>query len=260
MDHWAHSAAANWGRWERPARPNQNGIDSLLSFNPSPLGHNPSASLFHSLQYEQPQSRDAQGENPAQAMIIDSHLDEHFHNDTPPVPPFPVPAPRPHSVADNVQHLEGHTASNFQRRRRKPPPSDAEWDRLKGDIEELYMVQRLSLAQTIKQMETVHHFSARRVPKFYRSEGRLIKDASERMYKDKFKTWHWSKYLPRDKATWMVQKANERQRPTMFRYGHQNWTMDRIMKSLDRTADGHDLPSLANLGKILSQLGIIHCR
>lgn len=61
------------------------------------------------------------------------------------------------------------------------------------------------------------------------------------MYKQKFKTWKWSKKLPKDKAQWMLGRANERRdailtepKDTVFEWGHQLWTVDTIRESMGR--------------------------
>ncbi|KAF8244241.1 hypothetical protein K440DRAFT_22746 [Wilcoxina mikolae CBS 423.85] len=62
------------------------------------------------------------------------------------------------------------------------------------------------------------------------------------MYKDKFKAWGWSKYLPKDRAQWMLNKAEQRNRQhpgankkdTIFGYGGQVWTVERVRKSTQR--------------------------
>ena len=60
---------------------------------------------------------------------------------------------------------------------------------------------------------------------------------SERMYKDRFKLWRWSKNLPRDKAWWMVNRASERKpKETEFKWGNQVWTVERVLKTHVRVA------------------------
>ena len=62
------------------------------------------------------------------------------------------------------------------------------------------------------------------------------------MYKDKFKVWGWSKYLPKDRAQWMLNKAEQRirqhpgtkKKDTIFGYGGQVWTVERVRKSTQR--------------------------
>lgn len=55
---------------------------------------------------------------------------------------------------------------------------------------------------------------------------------SEKMYKQMFKKWQWSKYLPKDKATWMAKRANELGPNNIeFRWGNQVWTTDKILKT-----------------------------
>jgi hypothetical protein len=61
------------------------------------------------------------------------------------------------------------------------------------------------------------------------------------MYKDKFKAWGWSKYLPKDRAQWMLNKAEQRncqdpdrKKDTIFGFGGQEWTVKRVRKSTQR--------------------------
>jgi hypothetical protein len=58
---------------------------------------------------------------------------------------------------------------------------------------------------------------------------------SEKMYKERFRAWKWSKYLPKDTASWMMNKTKERQpRRTEFQYGNQTWTEERVKRTYDR--------------------------
>jgi len=59
------------------------------------------------------------------------------------------------------------------------------------------------------------------------------------MYKEKFRVWKWSKNLSKDRAAWMMGKANERQpRPTEFKFGGQTWTEERVRRTYDRLTGG----------------------
>jgi hypothetical protein len=58
---------------------------------------------------------------------------------------------------------------------------------------------------------------------------------SEKMYKERFRAWKWSKYLPKETAAWMMNKIKERQpRRTEFQYGNQTWTEERVKRTYDR--------------------------
>ncbi len=62
------------------------------------------------------------------------------------------------------------------------------------------------------------------------------------MYKQRFKVWKWSKYLPKKEAGWMMNKVNQRQpRGTEFQYGGQKWTEERIRRTFDRLAATNEM-------------------
>ncbi|KAK4199252.1 hypothetical protein QBC40DRAFT_176696 [Triangularia verruculosa] len=104
------------------------------------------------------------------------------------------------------------------RKPRMVAPLDPEWEQNKPLIQELYMVQKMPLPLTIQTMRERHQFSA-----------------TDKMYKERFKIWKWSKYLTKGRATWMMNKANERHpRGTQFQYGGQTWTEGRVRKTYDR--------------------------
>lgn len=66
------------------------------------------------------------------------------------------------------------------------------------------------------------------------------------MYKDMFKQWKWSKNLPKDMAIGMLNKAKRRQpKHTVFQWGNQTWTVDRIKKTHGKAADQPDPNILA---------------
>ncbi|RYP04765.1 hypothetical protein DL765_010065 [Monosporascus sp. GIB2] len=99
---------------------------------------------------------------------------------------------------------------------RQPPES--EWNENKSKIQELYIKANLPLPQVIEEMKSRHGFVA-----------------SQKMYKDRFKIWKWSKNLPHKKATWMLRRLNERKpNTTIFTYGNQEWTEDRIKQAYER--------------------------
>ena len=59
----------------------------------------------------------------------------------------------------------------------------------------------------------------------------------EKMYKNKFKAWHWSKNLSQEQAMWMSEKIKQR-RPaaTVFSWNHQQWSEDKVMQIYGRVA------------------------
>jgi hypothetical protein len=68
------------------------------------------------------------------------------------------------------------------------------------------------------------------------------------MYKQKFKNWKWSKKLPRNTAEWMLSRAHKRRNPisnepkdTIFDWGNQVWTVDRVKQSVGRRNEVEDL-------------------
>ncbi|KAK1771936.1 hypothetical protein QBC33DRAFT_566069 [Phialemonium atrogriseum] len=64
-------------------------------------------------------------------------------------------------------------------------------------------------------------------------------NASQKLYKDKFKEWNWQKNLPARHAHFMTAKATKRKREekkdTIFFYGGQTWTSERAERTLLRT-------------------------
>ncbi|UKZ73162.1 hypothetical protein TrVFT333_000803 [Trichoderma virens FT-333] len=116
-----------------------------------------------------------------------------------------------------------------QRRSRARKPASEEWESHKRTIEHSYIKQNLSLIETMKEMKATHQFYA-----------------TEKMYKDMFKQWKWSKNLPRDMAIGMLNKAKRRQpKQSIFQWGNQTWTVDRIKKTHGKLADQPDANSLA---------------
>ncbi|KAL1880104.1 hypothetical protein Daus18300_001467 [Diaporthe australafricana] len=63
-------------------------------------------------------------------------------------------------------------------------------------------------------------------------------DASQKLYKDKFKIWEWNKNLPISHANFMVDKAKKRKRQdekeTVFLFGGQRWTEERAQSTVAR--------------------------
>ncbi|KAF4459837.1 rhomboid family [Fusarium albosuccineum] len=98
------------------------------------------------------------------------------------------------------------------RQPRTRQPGEAQWQQNKPHIEKLYREDGLPLPEVVRLMESDH--------KFY---------ASERMYKNKFKIWRWSKNLPQEKVSWMAGKVQQRlPTKTVFSWNHQEWTEEQI--------------------------------
>ncbi|KAI0546703.1 hypothetical protein F4679DRAFT_575264 [Xylaria curta] len=101
------------------------------------------------------------------------------------------------------------------RKPRTTNPSSALWQQNKKYIQKLYMTDRLPLSEVRRRMECDHNFSA-----------------TDRMYKNKFKIWRWSKNLPQEKAIWMSRKIIDRRpmKKTVFHWNNQEWTEERLMQ------------------------------
>ena len=67
----------------------------------------------------------------------------------------------------------------------------------------------------------------------------LLTCSRAKQYKEHFKLWAWQKYLPGEKAQWMVQKANKRKREygkeTEFYHGGKMWPKERAEASAKRS-------------------------
>ncbi|KAI0902167.1 hypothetical protein F4806DRAFT_28518 [Annulohypoxylon nitens] len=63
-------------------------------------------------------------------------------------------------------------------------------------------------------------------------------EASQKLYKDKFKLWGWQKNLSSERARFMAEKAEKRKREdgkdTVFLYRGQTWTRERVQSSASR--------------------------
>jgi hypothetical protein len=62
------------------------------------------------------------------------------------------------------------------------------------------------------------------------------KNLREKQYKDKFKLWGWRRNLRKQEGLFMKSKALKRQqqkppKDTVFQWGGQEWTVDRVQKS-----------------------------
>ncbi|RYP62306.1 hypothetical protein DL771_009791 [Monosporascus sp. 5C6A] len=97
-----------------------------------------------------------------------------------------------------------------------------DWDAHKDTIKRLYMDEDKTLADTMEIMKRVHSF-----------------EASQKLFKAKFKEWDWQKNLPTETAIVMIDKAKRRwqadKKETVFSFGGKVWTTDRIERTLART-------------------------
>ncbi|KAH8694492.1 hypothetical protein BGZ61DRAFT_588458 [Ilyonectria robusta] len=106
-------------------------------------------------------------------------------------------------------------------RPRRAKYENLDWERHEAVLRSLYIDKNKSLADTMKIMEQQHSFNA-----------------SQKLYKEKFKEWGWQKNLPVKYAQFMTEKAKKRMREdekeTIFMYGGQSWTKERAEKSASR--------------------------
>ncbi|KEY66009.1 hypothetical protein S7711_06917 [Stachybotrys chartarum IBT 7711] len=95
------------------------------------------------------------------------------------------------------------------------------WSDNKARIQEIYIKQDKTLKETRQIMADVYGF-----------------EASEKLFKEKFKLWGWQKNLPADKAAFMVRKARQRKleagKDTVFKFGGQEWDSDRAGSTVSR--------------------------
>ncbi|KAL7911687.1 hypothetical protein GGI35DRAFT_468171 [Trichoderma velutinum] len=138
------------------------------------------------------------------------------------------------TAVDRAQDTPSHVAANTpatadgqppnQRRPRARPPDPEVWEHHKTAIHSLYMEQNFTLAATMQLMIRHHQFHA-----------------TEKMYKDKFKQWKWSKNLPKAIAARMLNIANQRRpKRTFFRWNNRIWPIERIKKLLSRHSAEED--------------------
>ncbi|KAF2105455.1 hypothetical protein BDV96DRAFT_592460 [Lophiotrema nucula] len=113
--------------------------------------------------------------------------------------------------------------------RRDPPVAgprrlkygDLDWDSHRDKIYQLYIEDGLTLTETMRNMKDEHFF-----------------DAPAKLYKEKFKVWHWQKNLPGKVAHWMVNRATLREadnKNTVFEYGGQRWTVEEAISRANRS-------------------------
>ncbi|CEI66059.1 hypothetical protein FVEN_g4529 [Fusarium venenatum] len=115
-----------------------------------------------------------------------------------------------HSLLDRGR-VDNTSSKRPSRKPKAPPLGESQWEQRKPYIEQLYMQEDLPLSEVIRRMEETHKFFA-----------------TERMYKNKFKAWRWSKNTP---AAWMAKKARQRKldgKDTVFYWNNQRWTSDEL--------------------------------
>ena len=154
------------------------------------------------------------------------------------------------SESDRQWNQPQQKRRNLQHRRYDEP----EWERHRLTIKDLYIDQNLSLEKTMEVMSTAFGFSpwsvflSRSVLFLANQVGRAKK------CKEKLKEWQYSKYLPKEQDHWMLGKAAQRKLPcpenpsgkeTIFKYGKQLWTVEKIRKNYQRgKTSGSRMPAL----------------
>jgi hypothetical protein len=130
----------------------------------------------------------------------------------------------PHENGLNLSGAEVNGNISVQpraRKRKARQPTDTQWQHNKTHIARLYMKANLALPEVVQLMESDHGFSA-----------------SEKMYKDRFKMWHWSKNLPYETASWMAEKAQQRlPRKTTFDWNNQVWTEEKLLMKFGKQSN-----------------------
>ncbi|KAJ4854856.1 clr5 domain-containing protein [Trichoderma breve] len=138
------------------------------------------------------------------------------------------------TAVDGAQDAPPHVQTNTpaaaaeqppnQRRPRARPPDPQVWEHHRDAIYSFYMEQNFTLAATMQLMKDHHQFHA-----------------TEKMYKDKFKQWKWSKNLPKAIAARMLNIAKQRRpKRTIFRWNNRIWPIERIKKLLSRHSAEED--------------------
>ncbi|KAI4280424.1 MAG: hypothetical protein L6R38_004469 [Xanthoria sp. 2 TBL-2021] len=109
-----------------------------------------------------------------------------------------------------------------------------DWNAHKDTIKKLYLDQNKSLSETIEAMKEQYSF-----------------DASQRLYKTKFKEWNWQKNLSTDTALKMMEKSKRRKREedkdTVFSFGGRVWDSHRVESTLVRTKKSTATIDLTNV-------------
>ncbi|KAL8713832.1 MAG: hypothetical protein Q9225_006682 [Loekoesia sp. 1 TL-2023] len=115
-----------------------------------------------------------------------------------------------------------HGAQRGARPSRRARSGHLDWNAYKDTIKELYIDQNKSLPETMEAMNERYSFNA-----------------SQKLYKTKFKEWNWQKNLPTDTALKMAEKAKRRKREegkdTVFSFGGRVWEDHRVENTLART-------------------------
>ncbi|KAL7953230.1 hypothetical protein V8C34DRAFT_297576 [Trichoderma compactum] len=138
------------------------------------------------------------------------------------------------TAVDGAQDTPSHVPANTpatadgqppgQRRPRARPPDSQVWDHHKTNIHYFYMKRNFTLAATMQLMQADYQFQA-----------------TEKMYKDKFKQWKWSKNLPKAIAARMLNIAHQRRpKRTVFWRNDRMWPIKRIKKLLSRHSAEED--------------------
>ncbi|KAL6818276.1 hypothetical protein GGI42DRAFT_347527 [Trichoderma sp. SZMC 28013] len=111
-----------------------------------------------------------------------------------------------------------------QRRPRARAPSPPEWEDRKTSIYELYIKNNFTLAETLERMKKIYRFHA-----------------TEKMYKDKFKQWKWSKNMTKALASETFSDNQRRPTSNIVCWDDRMWPIGRIKNiiSLSR-ASGED--------------------
>ncbi|KAI0535673.1 hypothetical protein GGR58DRAFT_504073 [Xylaria digitata] len=112
-------------------------------------------------------------------------------------------------------------SSRGQQARKRARYARLDWNAHKTEIRKLYLDQNHTLKETMEIMANTHSFNA-----------------SEKLYKKKFKEWDWVKNLPVELAIFMTQKARERRqeenKDTVFIYGGRHFDHKRAEDTISR--------------------------
>ncbi|KAL8839145.1 MAG: hypothetical protein Q9176_004648 [Flavoplaca citrina] len=115
-----------------------------------------------------------------------------------------------------------HEAQRDARASRRAKSEHLDWNEYKDTIKKLYIDQNKSLLETMKAMSEQYSFNA-----------------SQKLYKTKFKEWNWQKNLSTDTALKLMEKCKRRKleenKDTVFVVGGRAWDSHRIESTLART-------------------------
>ncbi|KAK8875225.1 hypothetical protein PGQ11_005739 [Apiospora arundinis] len=119
-------------------------------------------------------------------------------------------------VRSDAAQISGRSTQAPRAPRLRRPP-EALWDKHKPILRTLYIEQNLPLKEVMDEMSKTYSFNA-----------------SKKMYKDSFKTWNWTKHVPKEKLSWMMNKVTKcKPRKIAFRYGNMDLSEERIKKLSD---------------------------